>query len=290
MAILREQTFSADLVTINFVEGPPSESPIVLIHGGGDRWQHFLPLIPSLLPRWHVFALDLRGHGKSGRVPDQYRPEQYVPDIKAFLERQVTERAVIFGHSLGGWIALLAAAELQEKIQALILGDPPLSIERWVAHESSEESIGFYCALRRIARSKLPVPEMAAALADLPVFMAGQEAPVRYGDLPGRDAVHLRDWAKTLSQVDPDVVQYHAEGRMKDYVQNVDLDGALRRLTCPVLLLQAEIISDSDAKHALSLLANGVHAKLEDTGHDLGLDTWKVTPLLRAVTSFLESL
>jgi pimeloyl-ACP methyl ester carboxylesterase len=288
--MLREQTFSADLVTLNFVEGPPSGSPLVLLHGGGDRWQYFLPLIPSLLPRWHVFALDLRGHGKSGRVPGQYRPEQYVPDIKAFLERQVTEPAVLFGHSLGGWIALMVAAELQERIQALILGDPPLSIESWVAHESSEERIGFYCALRRIAGLKLSVSELAAALADLPVFMPGQETPVRYGDLPDRDAIHLCGWAKTLSQVDPDVVQYHAEGRMKEYAQNVDLDAALRRLTCPVLLLQAEIISDSDAKHALSLLASGVHAKLEDTGHDLGLDTWKVTPLLRAVTSFLESL
>ena len=113
---------------------------------------------------------------------------------------------------------------------------------------------------------------------------------MRYGDLPGRDAAHIRGWAKTLSQVDPDVAQYHAEGRMEEYVRNVDLDAALRRLTCPVLLLQAAVVSDSDAEHALPLLANGVHAKLEDVGHSLGLDTWKVAPLLRAVTDFLESL
>jgi pimeloyl-ACP methyl ester carboxylesterase len=290
MEVLSEQAFSADLVTINFVEGPPSGPPLVLLHGGGDRWQDFLPLIPSLLPRWHVFALDLRGHGKSGRVPGQYRPEQYVPDIKAFLERQITERAVLFGHSLGGWIALMVAADMQEKIQALILGDPPLSIERFIAQESAEESTKFYCALRCIASSKSPVPELAAALSDLPVFLPGQKAPVRYGDLPGMDIVHLRRRAKTLSQVDPDAVQYHAEGRIKEYVQNVDLDAALRRLTCPVLLLQAEVVSDTDAKHALSLLANGVHVKLEDAGHDLGLYTWKLSPLLRAVTDFLESL
>jgi pimeloyl-ACP methyl ester carboxylesterase len=290
MEMLKEESFSAGLVTINFVEGPPSGSPVVLLHGAGDHWQDFLPLIPSLLPRWHVFALDLRGHGKSGRVPGQYRPEQYVPDIKAFLEKKVTERAVLFGHSLGGWIALMVAADMQEKIQALILGDPPLSIEDFVSQESSEESIRYYRALRCITGSKLRVPELAAALADLPVTMPGQEAPVRYGDLLGRDTVQLRRRAKTLSQVDPDVAQYHAEGRLKEYVQNVDLDAALRRLTCPVLLLQAEVVSDGDAKHALSLLADGVHVKLEDTGHDLGLYSWKVSPLLRAVTDFLESL
>ena len=103
-------------MTLNFAEGPPSGPPRVLLHGGGDRWQDFLPLIPSLLPRWHVFALDLRGHAKSARVPGQYRPEQYVPDIKAFLERQITERAVLFGDSLGGWIALMVAADMQERV------------------------------------------------------------------------------------------------------------------------------------------------------------------------------
>jgi len=45
-----------------------------------------------------------------------------------------------------------------------------------------------------------------------------------------------------------------------------------------------------DVKHALSLLSDGVHVRLEGAGHGLELGTWKVTLLLRAVTSFLESL
>jgi len=295
MEMLKEQVFTADLTTINFVEGPPSGPPLVLLHGGGDRWQYLLPIIPSLVVRWHVYALDLRGHGKSGRVPGQYRPEHYVPDIVAFLERRVTERAVLFGHSLGGWIALMVAAERTEKLRALILADPPLCMERWVAIEGSEESIGFYRALRRLAGSGLSVPELAYALADLPVSVPGQNAPIRYGDLPGRDAAHLRGWAKTLSQVEPGVAQYQAEGRMEEYVQKVDLDAALQRVTCPVLLLQGDpshggVVSDSDASHALSLLSDGLTVKLQGTGHDLGLDTWTVAPLLRAMTSFLESL
>ena len=295
MEMLREQTFDADVVTIHYVEGPPSGPPLVLLHGGGDRWQYLLPIIPSLVMRWHVYALDLRGHGKSGRVPGQYRPEHYAADIMAFLKSQPTEPVILFGHSLGGWIALLAAAEQLAQVRALILGDPPLCTERWAAIEGSEGSIAQYRALQGLVRSGLSVSELASALADLPVWVAGQDAPLRYGDLPGRDAAHLRGWAKTLSQVDPDVAQYHAEGRMKVYMHKVDLDAVLRRMTCPVLLLQGDpsqggVISDSDAEHALALLPNGVHVKLEGTGHSLGMDTWEVAPLLRAVTSFLESL
>jgi pimeloyl-ACP methyl ester carboxylesterase len=238
--MLKEGTFNADGVTINFTEGPPSGPPLVLLHGGGDRWQHFLPIIPSLVMRWHIYALDLRGHGKSGRVPGQYRPEHYVGDIVAFLESQLAERVIIFGHSLGGWIALLVAAEMADRVQALILGDPPLCMERFLAIESSEERIELWRTMRDLAGSELSVLELASELADLPVSVPGQDAPMRYGDLPGTNAAHLRGWAKTLSQVDPDVAQYHAEGRLDEYVRKVDLDSALQRVICPVLLLQGD--------------------------------------------------
>jgi pimeloyl-ACP methyl ester carboxylesterase len=293
--MLQEQLFNAGVVTINCAEGPPSGPPLVLLHGGGDRWQHFWPIIPSLIVGWHIYAPDLRGHGKSGRVPGQYRPEHYVTDIVAFLEDQIAEDVILFGHSLGGWVALLTAAELTEKVQALILGDPPLCIERFLAVEGSEGKIRLWRALRDTVGRALSVPELASALADLPLPASGQDAPARYGDLPGIDTAHLRSWAKDLSQVDPDVVQYHAEGRLDEYVEKVNVDAALQQIACPVLLLQGDPsqggrVSDGDAKHVLSLLPDGLHRKLEGAGHDLGLGTWQVAPLLRAVTNFLELL
>ena len=293
--MLKEQSFETGAVTINYAEGPPSGQPLVMLHGGGDRLQHFLPIIPDLVLRWHIFAPDLRGHGKSGRVPGEYRPEHYVADILAFLEHQCTERVVLFGHSLGGWIALLATAQRMAKVRALILGDPPLCIERFLAFEGSEERKSMWRFLHDLAASGLPVPELASALADLPVSAPGQDTPLRYGDLPGVDTAHLLGWAKTLSQVDPDVAQYHAEGRLGEYVEKVDIDAALRRLTCPVLLLQGDpshggVVSDSDVQHVASIVPDILHVQLAGAGHDLGLGKWEATPLLRTVTDFLESL
>jgi pimeloyl-ACP methyl ester carboxylesterase len=112
--------------------------------------------------------------------------------------------------------------------------------------------------------------------------------------MSGLDAISCRAWARTASQVDPDAVQYHAEGRLAEYVAKVDLEALLQRLACPVLLLQADeasggVVSDEDVERAMELLADGMHARLEGAGHDLGLGTWDVVPLLRAVTGFLES-
>lgn len=293
--MLKEQTVKVGAVTINFAEGPPSGPPLVLLHGGGDRWQHLLPIIPSLALRWHLFALDLRGHGKSGRLPGEYRPEHYVADVVAWMDQQLTEPAILFGHSLGGWVALMVAAQRAEQVRALILGDPPLNIERFVAIESSEARIGMWRTMRSLVLSDLPVPELAAALASLPAPVPGQDEPGQLGDLPGMDAAYLRAWAKNSSQVDPDVILYHAGGRIREYVEQVDLDGALGRISCPVLLVQADpshggLVTDGDAEHVLSLLADGMHVQLEGAGHNLGLSKWLVAPLLRAMTNFLESL
>jgi pimeloyl-ACP methyl ester carboxylesterase len=274
--MLKEKVFDTGTVKINYAEGPISGPPLVLLHGGGDRWQHFLPIMPSLVLRWHVFALDLRGHGKSGRVAGKYRPEHYIEDIVMFLERQLVDRAILFGHSLGGWIALLVAAQQKENVEALILGDPPLNLDRFLAIESSKEKIDTWRKMRGLVGLGLTVPELASALADSP------------------SSGEARGWAKTLSQVDPDAAQYHAEGRLDEYVEKVDVEGALRQLKCPVLLVQGDqlqggVVSDEDVERVLALLADGVYVRLEGKGHNLGLSTWEVAPLLRAITSFLES-
>jgi pimeloyl-ACP methyl ester carboxylesterase len=65
--MLQEKRFDTGTVTLKYAEGPPAGPPLVLLHGGGDRWQQFQPLMPGLMAHRHVYALDMRGHGKSGR-------------------------------------------------------------------------------------------------------------------------------------------------------------------------------------------------------------------------------
>lgn len=59
---LQERSFHTGSVTLNFAEGPPSGPPLVLLHGINNRWQAFLPLMPALATRWHIYALDLLHH------------------------------------------------------------------------------------------------------------------------------------------------------------------------------------------------------------------------------------
>jgi pimeloyl-ACP methyl ester carboxylesterase len=101
-------------------------------------------------------------------------------------------------------------------------------------------------------------------------------------------------WAKSLSEVDPDVAAYHAEGRLDAYVERLDLEGAFQKLRCPVLLIQGDpalggYVTDEDVARIQGLIAESVHVRLDGIGHNLGLDTWEVRPLLKAIMEFLES-
>jgi pimeloyl-ACP methyl ester carboxylesterase len=293
--MLQERRFDTGEVSLNYAEGPASGPALVLLHGIPGRWQEFLPLVPNLAARWHIYALDLRGQGGSGRVTGCYLPGHYTADITAFLQRHVAEPAVLFGASAGGLLAVAAAAQTPGSVRALIIGDSPTDLEALEEWMCSDAFAARFTALQDLAASGLGVADLARALGDLPAPAPGQEEPVAQRELAGMDAAYLRAWAKMMSQMDPGVLDYHAGGLGREYLAGIDLDGMLSRISCPVLLLRANpdlgaLMSPSAADHAVSLLADGLQVELENAGHNLGLDSWDVGPLLRAVTGFLESL
>ncbi|HUW09808.1 MAG TPA: alpha/beta hydrolase [Anaerolineae bacterium] len=288
--MLKELTFDTGEVTLNYAEGPATGAPLVLLHGFTGRWQGFLPLLPVLSLRWHVYAPDYRGHGKSGRVGGKYLPDDFVSDLAAFLERQVIEPAVVFGHSYGALFALRLAERLPETVRALIIGDTSLSAESAARRPTNQES---WAMLRELAGWEGPIEGLTEKLAVFPV--PGQDPPVTYGELPDVHSVELREWARSLIQLDPDVTELHAYGGRGQFIDAFDFERMLAAISCPVLLLQGDpseggIMTDADVDYAMALLREAYHVQIEKTGHGLGMDTWEVGPILRAVVSFLESL
>lgn len=103
-------------------DGPP----LVLLHGLGARWQVFQPLMVMLEGQFQQYAPDLRGHGMSGRTPGHYNAHDFVADTVRFIEATSDGPVSLYGHSLGGWIALMVAAEHPDLVRALIIADSAL--------------------------------------------------------------------------------------------------------------------------------------------------------------------
>ena len=106
--------------------GPPTGRGIVLIHGGGAHsrwWDHIAPLLAA---DRRVIAMDLSGHGDSGRRP-AYTIDTWASEVLAVAaDAGLTEPPVVIGHSMGGVVTLRVAALFGEQIEGAVIIDAPL--------------------------------------------------------------------------------------------------------------------------------------------------------------------
>ena len=95
---------------INYVEGPKNGPAILLLHGQMVDWKDYRTVFPELVKKYHVFALDYYGHGKSSKNPDLYNIESIGSDIASFIQEKIGEKTIISGHSSGALIRDRSAA------------------------------------------------------------------------------------------------------------------------------------------------------------------------------------
>ncbi len=96
---------------------------IILSHGFGASSHMFKPNAAALAGAHTVIGWDLRGHGASDYPEDAsaYSLSASIDDMVAILDEVGVERAVVGGHSLGGYLSLRFALEHPERTSALVL-------------------------------------------------------------------------------------------------------------------------------------------------------------------------
>ncbi len=101
--------------------GPPSDRPIVLLHGFMDTALTFQFLVDELPEDWSFAAPDWRGFGASEAAPDAYWFPDYFADLEQLLEQLSPGRAArVIGHSMGGNVAALYAGIRPERLAWLV--------------------------------------------------------------------------------------------------------------------------------------------------------------------------
>jgi len=105
---------------------------VLCVHGLTRNSRDFADLAPHLVARgWRVVAVDVRGRGLSGHDPVSmnYAVPTYVADIWTVMDALRIESVVWIGTSMGGLIAMVAAATGAARMRAVVLNDitPDLS-------------------------------------------------------------------------------------------------------------------------------------------------------------------
>ncbi|NDK91812.1 alpha/beta fold hydrolase [Gordonia desulfuricans] len=126
MRLVGRPTESGDLTLAVRTSGTPGAAPpVLLVHGmGGDHstWRYFAGQLRAAGRA--VLAVDLRGHGRSGR-PGDYRLESFSDDLRYVLDDLDVAQVDVVGHSLGAHASLRLAMSAPDRVRSLVLEEVP---------------------------------------------------------------------------------------------------------------------------------------------------------------------
>ena len=126
-AVVQERTVTVEGTSIAYrAWGDPADRTIMLVHGGAAHsrwWDHIGPLLAN---GWRVVAMDLSGHGDSGRR-DSYSLDTWAREVLAVVvDAGTAASSVVIGHSMGGLVTLRLATLAGSRIAGAVAIDSPV--------------------------------------------------------------------------------------------------------------------------------------------------------------------
>ena len=114
--------FYSDRLKLQFWDyGQDAKPALVLVHGGLDHARNWDWVARSLREHYHVYALDLRGHGNSAWAPGAlYSIAEHVLDLSGLLDIIHDFPIHLIGHSLGGVIVLHYAGVYPDRVRKAV--------------------------------------------------------------------------------------------------------------------------------------------------------------------------
>jgi pimeloyl-ACP methyl ester carboxylesterase len=165
------------------VAGEPNtnQPPIVLLHGWGAKLQSVWPVAEKLAPKgYQLHLLDLPGFGTSDPPPKTWGVTDYMQLVLAYLDETGLSRVALIGHSFGGRIALMLAAEHPDRVSKMVLANSaglrtPVTIKQMTRN--------FMARSVRGALGKLGLESLQARLRERYNRRYGSEDFLNAGDL-----------------------------------------------------------------------------------------------------------
>ena len=189
--------------------GNRSAPPFVMLHGIDRVARTFDRVAPHFASRYHVIAMDLRGHGDSGWDPEgRYLVEDHVGDLEGLVRALGLRNVTLWGNSTGGRVVQVFAGLHPELVAAVIAEDVgperPRSIADAYARRVKQEENGWAGPdelLAAMRASAQPLPE------------AVLEPYVRHG-------TKRREDGRLVWKRDPNLVKGFVETELWRYVRS----------------------------------------------------------------------
>ncbi len=235
-----------DSVSLHYVASGQGV-PVVLLHGfplSSSIWQQQRE---SLSERYRIIAPDLRGHGQSPAPPGVYDMDLLARDVLAMLDGLGIEKAVIMGHSMGGYVALAAWRLAPARFLALGL------IASQAGADTDEARQNRYKLADKVAAEG----NQTLAIAMLPKLFA----PTLPADAEDRA------WVRRLILATPST---GIIGALKGMAVRPDAGPSLPTIAVPTLIVagrQDQIIAPAKAEAMAAIIPRATLAMIDNAGH-----------------------
>ncbi|MBI3954094.1 MAG: alpha/beta hydrolase [Chloroflexi bacterium] len=248
--------------------GNADAPPMLLLHGytgHAHTWDFFAT---ALRGRYHILALDQRGHGDSAWAQDGYTHERFVDDVVGFVAALGLDRFILIGLSMGGLNAMGYMARDTSKVDRLVIVD--------IGPEIMAAGAG------RIRAGQVAPP---------PEFASQEEAFQYLRSLGGfRNEKALRHRAHHAVRRQPDGRwRWKLDPALRQWTPAVpDLWPALARVPCPTLIVrgaESDILAPEVAERMAGTIPHATLVTVPDSGHPVPAD--QPAAFERAVRQFL---
>ncbi len=233
--------------------GTAGVAPMVLVHGYGSSWHTWGRVVDKLSTMFHLFAIDLRAMGRSGRLGPGTERQTWADDVAAVVASLDVGPVLLAGHSLGGWVTAAVASQHPELVSRAMLVDPYSGAHSEVRKQERME--------RHEQRVKRADQIRDARTPDdlIPMVEA------RYA---GASEDSIRRLALMYFQLD----HVLERGRMNPSKDDDMFEDLFKAIECPTLIIRGSvekggIMSDEEAERVVGLIPNGRLLNWPRVGH-----------------------
>lgn len=245
--------------------GTGGRPTMILVHGGLDHARNWDWVARALRDDFHVYAIDLRGHGNSAWAPGAlYSIAEHALDLSALADVINDYPVYLIGHSLGGIIALHYAGVYPDRVKKVVAIEglaPPLTHR---AYKPASQRMREWIERVRNLEKREPraYPDLEAAVARM------KEANPHLSDEVARHlTLHGTNWNSDGSLIWK--FDNFARG-FPPYGANIDdAREILSQITCPTLLFwgMESWAVDPETDGRAQVIKNHRLVKVQNAGH-----------------------
>lgn len=252
---------AANGIRLHIARTGGDKPPVVLAHGFTDAGLCWTPVAEGLAADYDVVMVDARGHGQSEAPPTGYDSGAHGGDLAGVIRALDLDKPAVLGHSMGAAATLAMAGTHPDLPGTILLEDPPV---RWLPPVMSFEE------------------QVEARRAWHATIIEGRERSrdeliaQKRRDEPNWSEAELGPWAVAKQQV----VDQAFELLEPDSPLAIDWPAALRRITCPAMLITADpqrgaLIAPEQAESLRSFVPQLRIAHIPGAGHNIRRDQFE---------------